>query len=269
MIRIVFFGTSEFALSALNKLHEQKEVQIVLVVTKPDRPSGRGLKLESSPIKKRADELGLEISQPEKVRDILDMIKETEPDLFVLAAYGKLIPEEALLMPKHGSLNIHPSLLPELRGPSPIQSAILEGKKETGVTIMEMVAEMDAGPIVAQEKSTIGENETGTELHDRLSALGADLLVRVLPDYIRDWVQVTKQDDSRATFTKLFKNEDYELNLQDSPEKNLLKIRAFADSPGAFVFENGKRKKIFAAKIESGQLVPTEIQYEGKKRTKV
>lgn len=203
-MKILFFGTPEIAIPSLQKLHSC--FSVVGVVCQPDKPSGRHLRLTPPPIKVEAEKLGIPVFQPEKVNDpiYLQKFKELQPDLGVVVAYGRFLKEELLSLPKLGYIiNLHPSLLPRWRGPSPIQTAILEGDTETGVTIMKISMEMDAGDILLQQKTPIDINETAEELSRRLSLMGADLLTQSIHLISENKALFTPQDPSKATYCHL------------------------------------------------------------------
>lgn len=271
-IKIIFFGTSEFAVPALKAL-VSAGYEVVAVVTKPDKPFGRKKILTPLPVKLTAKRLGLEIWQPKNLKiENLKLIQNWELkikncDVGIVAAYGELIPPEIFNLPKHGTLNIHPSLLPKYRGPSPIQTAILNGNKETGVTIMKVDEEMDHGPIITACPIPITDDDTYQALHDKLARTGADLLVRILPDYLAGKIKPIPQNHSKATFTRKFKTEDGEIKSNDKAQSAYNKIRALNPEPGTFVWlnKNGKklRLKILDAKLENGRLKPRVVKLEG------
>lgn len=203
-MKILFFGTPEIAIPSLQKVH--KHFSVVGVVCQPDKPSGRHLRITPPPIKIEAEKLGITVFQPEKVNDpvYLQKFKELQPDLGVVVAYGRFLKEELLSLPKLGYIiNLHPSLLPRWRGPSPIQTAILEGDTKTGVTIMKISMEMDAGDILLQESTSIDINETAEELAHRLSIMGADLLIQSIHLIAENKAIFTPQDHSKATYCHL------------------------------------------------------------------
>jgi methionyl-tRNA formyltransferase len=255
-MNILFFGTSEFAVPALRALIKAS-FPIVGVVTLPDRKQGRGLETLPSPIKKIALENNIPIFEPEKLSapETLEELKTLDWDVGVVAAYGKLIPQSIIDFPKHGVLNIHPSILPELRGPSPLQYAILEGKKETGVTIMCIDKEMDHGPILAQTLAEIEPDDTAETLGSRLADIGANLLAAVLPVWVNGSLKAQEQDHSKATLSKMIEKEDGHIKWGEPVQVIERKIRAYQPWPGAFTFANkdGKkiRLKIIAASILS------------------
>lgn len=247
--KIVFFGTSDFAVPALYKLVEHG-YDIVAAVTQPDKPAGRKKILTPSPVKLAAEKLKLKIYQPEKVE--IGRWKSVIPyaDVYVVASYGKIIPSEIFNYPKFGTLNIHPSLLPKYRGPSPIQNTILNGDLVSGVTIIKIDEQVDHGPIIASKKlKTRGENYK--QLHDILADLGAELLIEILSDYIAGKIQTSPQYDSKATFTKLFTKADSRVDWSKSAEEIERQVRAFSHWPVAWSILENKRIKIFEAKVIS------------------
>ncbi len=265
-IKIGFFGTPQYAVTVLEKMVEAN-IEIAFVVTMPDMPKGRKMIITAPPAKEWAIKNNIPVYQPDTLRNgnIEDELKKHNCDVFVVMAYGKIIPDSILKIPKYESLNIHPSLLPKLRGSSPIESAILNDEKENGVTIIKMDAEMDHGPIVAQMKVEIENWPVRADiLGNILVNQGADLLIEVLPKWIRNEIVATEQDHSKATFTKKIKKEDGEIDLNNDPYQNFLKIQAYHDWPSAFFFENGKRMKITQASFKNGELRIEKVIPEGK-----
>lgn len=265
-IKIGFFGTPQYAVTVLEKMVEAN-IEIAFVVTMPDMPKGRKMIITAPPAKEWAIKNNIPVYQPDtlKTGDIENELKKHNCDVFVVMAYGKIIPDSILKIPKYESLNIHPSLLPKLRGSSPIESAILNDEKENGVTIIKMDAEMDHGPIVAQTKVEIENWPVRADiLGNILVNQGADLLIEVLPKWIRNEIVVTEQDHTKATFTKKIKKEDGEIDLKNDPYQNFLKIQAYHDWPSAFFFENGKRMKITQASFNNGELRIEKVIPEGK-----
>lgn len=251
-IKILFFGTSEFAVPILQKLIDEK-YNIVAVVTQPDKPVGRKQLLNPSPVKILAQKYNLPILQPEdlstfnpsaslgtSVKDFLAF------DLIITASYGKIIPKEILALPKYGALNVHPSLLPKYKGSSPIQYAILNGDKETGTTIMLMDEKMDHGKILAQKKIKIEDRQTFASLHNTLSLFSAELLAKTIPLWISNKIKPLPQDDSKATYTKIITKEDGKIDWNKSAEEIDRQIRAFSPWPGCWTILNidGKEKRL-------------------------
>ncbi len=254
--KIVFFGTSEFGAIILEKL-VQAEMIPVLVVTIPDKPAGRKQVLTPPPVKVVAQKLRIPIIQPEKLsEDTRYKIQDTSPNLFVVAAYGKILPKVLLNIPQKGSLNVHPSLLPKYRGSSPIQAVLLNGDKETGVSIIVLDEEMDHGPIIANSKFEIRNSKfTYPELHNALAELGGDLLIRIIPLWVEGRIQAKAQDDSKATYTSHITKEDGKIDWNKEAMYIERQVRALYPWPGTFTMCNidGKQKmmKILKASVLS------------------
>ncbi len=268
-IKIGFFGTPEYSVMTLKALRDAGFI-ISFVVTMPDRPKGRKMILTPSPVKVWALEHNIPVLQPEKLKEEVfqESLKKFNSDVFVVMAYGKIIPDEVLNMPKHKTLNIHPSLLPQFRGPCPIEGAILHDVKNTGVSIIKIDSEMDHGPIVIQKKATLEHWPPQAEvLGKELVQIGSDLLVSILPNWISGKIQEVPQDHAKATYTKLITKEDGLIDLSDDPYQNYLKIQAYHDWPSAFFFKDGKRIKITQARFENGKLIIEKIIPEGKSET--
>ena len=229
-MRILFAATSQFALPALNTLLHRHT--IAAVITKPDAPSGRGKKLRPSPIKDGAQKHGILIFD-KSIQELVYALREIKPDILVVAAYGAIIPLGVLAIPRYGALNIHPSLLPKYRGASPIQAAILNGDTETGVTVIRLTKELDAGPIISQKKITLFPKITAGLLHDELADLGAELLQETLekgPPF-----NEILQNESRASYTKKITPLDAELDCKKSAVILERKVRAYNPAPGAYI----------------------------------
>lgn len=254
--KIVFFGTPKFAMPALNALH-QEGFNIVLIVTKPDKPSGRHLKLTPSPIKIVAEKLGYPVC--DNIKDLSLKIEDLKPDLGIVVAYGKIIPQKILDAFPLGCLNIHPSLLPKYRGTSPIQTAILNGDQETGVTIIKLDAEMDHGDVISKTQTPISKTDNSETLHDRLANLGAELLIKTLPDYFLNKIKPVPQNHEQATFTKMIAKTDGQIDWSKSAEEIERQIMAYYPWPGSYtslVTESlalGSRKiKILSSRLAEG-----------------
>ena len=253
-------GTPDFAVPVLSRLLEA-EHDIAAVYSQPDRPSGRGHKLVQTPTKRFAEERGVEVRQPKSLRSEEEFaaLAAFGPEVVVVAAYGLFLPPETLEVPPLGCLNIHPSLLPRYRGPSPVVTAILNGDEETGVTIMKLDEGMDSGPILAQERVSIDEEETTPVLTRRLFDLGADLLVDTLPRWSSGKIQATPQDESRATFTSLVKKEDGEIDWIDDAARIARMVRAYEPWPGTFTYWDGRLLKILGATSMAGDAQPSQV----------
>lgn len=267
-MKIIFFGSFQYAIPALEQL-VKTGYEITAVVTNPDSLQERKKELTPTPVKLAAQKLGLNILQPEKLRnnqEFLEILKSLNPDLNIVVAYGKIIPKEIIELPKHGTINIHPSLLPAYRGPSPIQSAILNGEKETGVTIMQIDEEVDHGAILSQAKYQIHPDAYLPQVTQELFQLGAELLIKTIPDWLEGKIVPQPQDHSQATFTKKFSWENGRIDWNQSTEKIYNQIRALNPEPGTWTTLNGKILKILKAEIgEDGKILPQDVQLEGKK----
>jgi len=264
-----FFGTPKFAVVVLNAL-EKNGLLPALVITAPDKKSGRGMEFKPSPAKEWAQERGIDVATPETLKDenFAAELANTEWDVFVVAAYAKLIPKKILDIPTHGSLNVHPSLLPKFRGPSPALSAILADERATGVSIMQMNEKMDAGAIVAQAKIELEESvwpPKGSEFEELLATEGGNLLAESLPFYIQGDITPEPQDESKATFTRKFVDADALIDLSKDARENYLKIKAFDKGPRAYLLVEGKRVIVKDAEFKDGQLEITRVIPEGKK----
>ncbi len=247
-LRTVFMGTPEFAVPALTALADSGN-NIVLVVTQPDRPKGRGRKLISPPVKIAAEGLGLDIVQPISVKthDFEKRIKDLEPDLFVTAAFGQILSESLLAIPGIFAINIHASLLPKYRGAAPIQWAIINGEKETGVTLMKMDKGLDTGAILLASKTDILPDDTSATLHDRLAGIGADLLIKMLIELEKGEIHIVPQDHTCATYAPLLKKKDGRITWENPAEVLEVFIRGMTPWPGAFTFHGNRLLKIFSA----------------------
>jgi len=247
-LRVLFMGTPEFAVPPLEALIRH-HFELVAVYTQPDRPAGRGRTLSFPPVKKAALDSGLRVMQPSSLKDPEEVAKvaQLRPDVIVVAAYGKLLPPSVLDIPRHGCLNIHPSLLPRYRGASPVAAAILEGDASTGVSIMLLDRGLDTGPVLAQERVEILPEDTTGSLSARLSELAA----RMLPDVLRGWVRgaVTPrpQNEAEASYTEPLSKEDGEIDWRRPAVEIWRRVRAFQPWPGAYTRWRGKRLEITAA----------------------
>jgi len=266
-MKIVFWGTSEFAVPALEALLKAG-FEITAVITTPDQPVGRKKVITPPPVKMAAENLGLKVIQPAKLKDdvFFEEYKSLAPNICVVAAYGKIIPERYVNIPKH-FLNIHPSLLPKYRGPTPIQTAILNGEIKTGVTIMQIDKEMDHGPVFTQKESPIGPDETYLELHDRLAQEGAEILINVIKN--TDNLTPREQDHTQATFCKIFEREDARIDWSRSSQEIYNQIRALNPEPGTWTTWQDKVLNIKKAALVDSQLSLVSVQLEGKNETSV
>ncbi|MCD6500736.1 methionyl-tRNA formyltransferase [bacterium] len=266
-MKIIFMGTPEFGAIILEKLAETP-FKPILVVTSPDKPVGRKQILTPPPVKVIAQKYGIPVEQPDEIENCKLKIENLKPDLGIVAAYGKILPKDILNIPKFGFLNVHPSLLPKYRGPSPIRSVILENEEETGVTIILMDEKMDHGPILKQKGLKLRGEETFEKLTKDLAELGSTLLINTIPFWLKGVIEPRPQDEREATYTKIFTREDGEINWQKSAEQIEREIRAFYPWPGSYTFWRrvgkwGRRSetlriKIIKAKVSksSGILYP-------------
>lgn len=249
--RLIFMGTAPLAAASLRTLLQSSCGRIEAVVTQPDRPKGRDLKLQPSAVKELATAASLPVLQPEKARDpaFLEQLRALQPDLIVVAAYGQLLPQMLLDIPPHGCLNVHASLLPRWRGAAPIQWAILAGDQETGVTIMKIDAGLDTGPMLTTVTTPIHPTDNAQTLHDRLAQLGADLLIQTIPPYLAGQIQPRPQPAEGATYARKLTKEDGRLDWRQPAHSLWLRVRALNPWPGAHAFlsEGGPMLKIWEA----------------------
>jgi methionyl-tRNA formyltransferase len=252
MATIVFMGTPDFAVPALQRLIAAHTV--LAVVTQPDRPAGRNRQLQASPVKQAAEAAGIPVFQPERIRrpDAMDTLRQWPADLFVVAAFGQILPQAVLDLPRYGSLNIHASLLPRWRGAAPIQAAIRAGDAQTGITIMRMDAGLDTGPILTQRALPLAPEETGATLHDKLAVLGGDLLLDTLPGYLDGTLTPQPQDDALATFAPRIRKEEGHIDWSLPAQALDRTVRAFTPWPGTFSFWDGKLLRIVAGSPARG-----------------
>lgn len=268
-VKIAFLGNSVFSLIVLKELKNLGIFPDVLV-TSADKPQGRKMILTPSPTKMWAEENSIEYLTPEKLREENFIKKISSYNLFIVASYGKIIPKQILEIPKYKTLNIHPSLLPKYRGPSPLQEQILNGEKEVGVTIMQIDEQVDHGPIVKQEKIILEDYLGFNDMQEKLAKAGATLLSEILSDWIKGKITVTEQNHSNATFTKKIMKEDGLIDIVNGdPLKNYLKILAFENWPVAFfeIEKNDKKIKVLIKKASfDGQILNIKkVIPEGKK----
>ncbi len=231
-------GTAELSCASLQALARDNRFQIVAVVTQPDKPKGRDLKLQPSPVKELALKLNLPVLQPLKARDeqFIAGLRELKSDLIVVVAYGQILPQGILDLPKFGCVNVHTSLLPKYRGAAPIQWAIADGEPETGVTIMKMDAGLDTGPTLSTRRTPILPTDDSQTLHDRLAQLGAELLVETIPDYVAGKIQPQAQPTEGASYAAKIKKEDGRIDWNQPARTIWNRLRAFTPWPGAFTF---------------------------------
>ena len=265
VLRIIFMGTPELARAILRALAASPDFQVAAVVTQPDRPKGRELKLTPSPVKELALLLGLPVLQPEKAREeaFLEQLRVLNPDLIAVAAFGQILPKSILDLPPFGCLNVHTSLLPKYRGAAPIQWAILNDELETGVTIMKMDPGLDTGDILAQQKTPIHAHDNSQTLHDRLAEIGAALLVRTIREHVAGKLIPTPQPVEGVSYAPKIKKQDGQLDWRLSARALWNRVRGLTPWPGAFTFigEDPHRRllKIWQAEVVTASGPPGEI----------
>ncbi len=245
-MKIVYMGTPDFAVPALEKLHSEG-YEIPFAVTQPDAVRDRGKKVKFSPVKEKALQLGIDVLQPEKIRKdeaFIEQLRQTKPDLIVVAAYGQILPKEVLDIPSMGCINIHGSLLPRFRGAAPIQRSIIEGDEETGITIMYMEEGLDTGDMLAKAATPIGR-KTGQQLHDELAQMGAELLADTIPRLKN--IKGEKQNDEESTYAPMISKKEGHMDFSMEPAKLERIIRAFDPWPGAYAYYGDKMMKLWKA----------------------
>ncbi len=265
-IKIVFMGSPDFSLSALRLLAEN--YQLVGVVTQPDRASGRGRELKAPPVKTLALELKIPVIQPEKLREpeAMQQLRDWNPDLIVVAAFGQILKKEVLDLPKYGCINIHASLLPRWRGAAPINAAILAGDEETGITIMKMDVGLDTGPMLAIKKIRIRRDDTAGSVFQTLSKLGANLLLETLPDYLSGNLAATPQPEEGSTYAPMLKKQDGLLDFTHTAVELERRVRAMNPWPGAWFEWNGNVLKVARASVSEakGLSIGSRFTVEGR-----
>ena len=246
-------GSPDFALPTLKALAGAYDV--VGVVTQPDRASGRGRELKAPPVKRLALELGIPVMQPERLRlaEAMEQLRVWAPELFVVAAFGQILRKDVLELPRYGCLNVHASLLPRWRGAAPINAAVLHGDEETGVTIMQMDVGLDTGPMLSQRSIRLNREDTAGSVFERLSTLGADLLLETLPDYLSGKLTPVPQPEDGVTYAPMLKKEEGQLDFSHDVHELERRVRAFNPWPGAFMEFDGALLKIHRARVESGE----------------
>lgn len=254
-------GTAELSCASLEKLAGDKNFSVVAVVTQPDKPKGRDLKLQPSPVKALAQKLNLPVLQPAKARDenFISQLNELQPDLIVVVAYGQILPQNILDLSKSGCVNVHTSLLPKYRGAAPIQWAIANGEMETGVTIMKMDAGLDTGPILSQARTPVLPEDNSQTLHDRLAHLGAELLVKTIPGFVAGRIRPQPQSMEGVSYAPKIKKEDGRIDWNLSAQEISNRLRAFTPWPGTFTSLEEHRLKIWNVESIEGSGKSGEI----------
>ncbi|NTU98807.1 methionyl-tRNA formyltransferase [Candidatus Falkowbacteria bacterium] len=249
-IRTIFIGTPAFSVPALEALLSDHDFNVVAVISQPDRPIGRKQEVTPTPVKQSALLAGVPVLQPEKIREIIPQISELKPEIIIVVAYAQIIPEELLRLPKFGCINIHASLLPKYRGASVLQAPILNGDKESGVTIMKMDKTLDTGPIINQAKINLEPDETPSTLAKKLSDLGASILTTTLKKFISGEFKAVPQNNSFSSYVKMLTKDDGRIDWNDSAENIERKVRAMMPWPGAWTTWDGQTLKITAVNKE-------------------
>ena len=286
-LKIVYMGTPEFSVGPLKEII--KDYNVELVVTQPDKLVGRKKILTPSKVKEFALEKGIKVFQPSKIREDYQEIIDLKPDLIVTCAYGQIIPKELIELPKYGCINIHASLLPEYRGGAPIHHAVMDGKKKTGITIMYMNEKMDEGDILYQKEIDILDTDNTTQMFNKLSILGSEMIRDFIPRLISGDFTPIKQDNTKATYAYNITKEDEKIDFNDDTINIYNKIRGLSEVPGGYTLLEGKRVKIFNSRIgnntngnpgeiiniyddgigvrtKDSEIIITDIQIEGKTR---
>ncbi len=265
-IRTIFMGTAAFAVPSLEALINSNFIDVVAVVTQPDKPAGRSLKIQPSAIKQVALGFNIPILQPEKAKDekFITQLAELNPQLIVVAAYGQILPPAILNLATFGCINVHASLLPKYRGAAPIQWSIINGESETGITIMKIDEGLDSGPILTQKSIPIEPDDTAQTLHDKLASMGSELLIQTIPPYVNGNLMPRLQDHSQATYAPKITKEHARIDWNISAGAIVNRIRAFTPYPGAYTFINDGAKKTMlkiwqAIPLEESRTVPGSI----------
>ena len=263
-MRVVFMGTPAFAVPTLAKLVEAGH-EVSLVVTQPDRPVGRGHKLTPPPVKQKAVELGLEVFQPEKIKtdEAFERLQAHAPDAIVVVGYGQIIPQRIIDLPPYGCVNVHSSLLPKYRGAAPVNWAIVQGETVTGVCTMQIVKKLDAGDVLLCRETPIGENETASEVMERLAPMGAELLAETLEGLAAGAIAPQAQDDEASTYAPMMKREDGEIDWSLAAQEIHNRARGFDPWPGAYTYFRGKRLHLRATSVAAGEAAAGSIVTAG------
>ncbi|MBL4693834.1 methionyl-tRNA formyltransferase [Candidatus Gracilibacteria bacterium] len=289
-MKIIFFGTPSIALPSLELLNSIPGTEILAVFTQPDRPVGRKKELTAPPVKELAKELNLKVIQPQNKAELEEELSKFEADFFIVIAYGMIFSEKVLSMPKKAAINVHYSLLPKYRGASPVQEAILNGDKETGIAFQKMAKKLDAGDLYLLERMPIAKEDNTESLMEKLAHKGAELLPFLLEDIFDNDLEPVAQNHKNATFCKKISKEDGKIDWKQSAEQIKNKMRAYAPWPGVFTEHNGKKLKIIEADLDEetfeagkfkleekilkigtshGSLIPKKVQPEGKQAMEI
>lgn len=250
-MKIVFMGTPDFAVPCLDILIKSEKTDVVAVYTRPDRKSGRGLKLKPTPVKELALQSGIKVFQPEKLSEPenLEILKKLNPDVICVVAYSQFLRKNILELPKYGCLNVHASILPRYRGAAPIQWALVKGERETGVSVMKMVKKMDAGAVYATRRTPITDEDNSQSVHERLSFMGAKLLMETLENIESGHAVAHEQNESEVTFAPPLTKQDGKLDWNEDARNLFNKLQGFTPWPGAYTHFNGKAVNIVKARL--------------------
>lgn len=277
-MKILLAGTPSFSVPIFEEVI--KNFEVVAVVSQPDKPANRGYKLEPTPVKLLAEKYNLKVFQPNKISEIYDELEKLDFDVFLSCAFGQFVPDKVLKLAKKAALNVHGSLLPKYRGAAPIQYSLLNGDKQTGITIIYMVNKMDAGDMIFKKAIDIEDTDTSDSLFEKLSILGTENIVRWLKDFEKGNFTAEVQDENQVVLSPKLLKEDALLEPTLTTEEAFNKIRAFSSNPGAYLFVNGKRLKVYYAskkliknapilEFSDGKLYAQDYQFESKKRVKL
>lgn len=265
---VIFMGSAELACASLHALHQAAFIELLAVVTQPDKPKGRDLKLGPTPVGAFAETLGLPLHKPRRARDpeFIELIRSLRPELMVVVAYGQILPQALLDIPRHGCLNVHTSILPKYRGAAPIQWAIVEGEPETGVSLMQMDAGLDTGPLVAEARTPIRDEDDAQTLHDRLAGMGAELLLQTIPKLVVGQIQPVAQPAQGSTYARKITKKDGRIDWSQPARAIFNQLRGFNPWPGAFTHLGlGGRPRLL--KIWRGQVEETSAGKAGEVMT--
>ncbi|VEU58945.1 methionyl-tRNA formyltransferase [Mycoplasmopsis gallinacea] len=277
-MKILLAGTPSFSVPIFEEVI--KNFEVVAVVSQPDKPANRGYKLEPTPVKLLAEKYNLKVFQPNKISEIYDELEKLDFDVFLSCAFGQFVPDKVLKLAKKAALNVHGSLLPKYRGAAPIQYSLLNGDKQTGITIIYMVNKMDAGDMIFKKSIDIEDTDTSDSLFEKLSILGTENIVSWLKDFEKGNFTAEVQDENQVVLSPKLLKEDALLEPTLTTEEAFNKIRAFSSNPGAYLFVNGKRLKVYYAskkliknapilEFSDGKLYAQDYQFESKKRVKL
>ncbi len=251
IVKVIFMGTPDFSVVSLERLESSKDIELMAVVTQPDKPRGRGQKMRPTPVKKKAVDLGIDVLQTKNVNEasFLDKLRELSPDFIVVVAFGQMLSKELLELPKYACINLHASLLPKYRGAGPIHQVILDGKEFTGVTTMYMAEGWDTGDMIYKEKVKIERQDTVGILHDKLADIGADLLVKTLVDIEKGIAPREEQNHEKASYASKIDKTTGEIDWNNSSEKIYNQVRGVNPWPGAYTYHQGQLLKIWKCSI--------------------